>query len=346
MNVFNKPVQLSKGINLRELLNSENEFHIDMDFKKKSVGAFLNADDDLYPDMGDDNVLKQIEEKTDKMMLASPEYHSFEQLSEKMADCVSGGHVKILIIEEESEGPLIPVDSEVTIHYAAYWEKAKIPFDSSLTMNNGSPLRIRLGRGTFLPGLEIGLTMVRGKTSRFNLLVHPKYAWGEKGVLPRIKPELCLFVVVVYDVKDVQAAVRFNDLPSEEQSKFEVTLRTVKTIRADAKDLFKNRKYKSAIKNYQQAITVLALCHPQIATPVGLLYYCLCIMAVGVSKQYKSAAEIRLSFQYKPSKTTPTISTWCQKKSAYLEIRKEKSSEVQLQATSTNPTDAKWPKQK
>ncbi|KAJ0184328.1 hypothetical protein K1T71_000751 [Dendrolimus kikuchii] len=226
MNVFNKPVQLSKGINLRELLNSENEFHIDMDFKKKSVGAFLNADDDLYPDMGDDSdsdtedVLKQIEEKTDKMMLASPEYHSFEQLSEKMADCVSGGHVKILIIEEDSEGPLIPVDSEVTIHYAAYWEKAKIPFDSSLTMNNGSPL----------------------------MFVVYHFSGSKFGV---------------YDVKDVQAAVRFNDLPSEEQSKFEVTLRTVKTIRADARDSFKNRKYKSAIKNYQQAITVLALCHLQ-----------------------------------------------------------------------------------
>lgn len=35
------------------------------------------------------------------------------------------------------DGPLVPSDAEVTIHYAAYWEKAKIPFDSTLTMNSG-----------------------------------------------------------------------------------------------------------------------------------------------------------------------------------------------------------------
>ena len=36
-------------------------------------------------------------------------------------------------------GPLVPSDAMVTVHYAAYFENAKIPFDSTLTMNNGNP---------------------------------------------------------------------------------------------------------------------------------------------------------------------------------------------------------------
>ncbi|KAG6464978.1 hypothetical protein O3G_MSEX014851 [Manduca sexta] len=211
--VSKDPVQFSKGINLSELMTSETEFHIDLDFKKSNVNPMINADEDLFPDMDEEgdsdteDVLKRIEESTDKMMLSSPDYHSFEKLAVNMIDCVASGDVKILVIEE-GDGPLVPVDAEVTIHYAAYWEKAKIPFDSTLTMNQGAPKRIRLGAGNIIPGLEIGLTTVKGPTARFNLLVQPAAAWGPRGVPPRIRPEPALFVIVLYDVKDNQAAVR------------------------------------------------------------------------------------------------------------------------------------------
>lgn len=48
-----------------------------------------------------------------------------------------------------------------------------------------------------------------------------------------------------------------------EQAKFEITVKTIKDIRAEAKDLFKRHKYKQAIKNYQQAMSVLSLSLPQ-----------------------------------------------------------------------------------
>ncbi|VVC93865.1 unnamed protein product [Leptidea sinapis] len=164
------------------------------------------------------------------MMLSCPEYHTFRSLESKMIDCVSSGDVKMLILEE-GDGPLVPVDAEVLIHYAAYWEQATIPFDSTLTRNNGQPM--------------------------------PALAWGPYGVLPRIKPEPALFVIALYSVNDTQAAVRFNDLPVAEQSKFENTTRTVNSLHTQAKDYFAKQKFNKCIKNYQQSMTVLNMSLPK-----------------------------------------------------------------------------------
>ncbi|KAL0858533.1 hypothetical protein ABMA27_012388 [Loxostege sticticalis] len=263
--VFKDPVHFSKGINLRELMTSATEFHIDMDFKKKTD----DLSDDLFAELDEDDddsdiedVLKNIEESTEKLMLSSPEYLSFKDLAAKMVDCVPSGDVKILIIEEGA-GPLVPVDAQVTIHYAAYWEKTKIPFDSTLTMNSGAPLKLRLGSGRCLPGIEIGLTTVKGPTARFHLLIQPRLAWGPNGALPRIRPEPALFVISLYSVRDVHAAARFNDLPMEEQTKFEVTFKTVTSLHSQAKEFFAKKRYKDAIKNYQQSMNVLGLSRPK-----------------------------------------------------------------------------------
>ncbi|XP_072947022.1 inactive peptidyl-prolyl cis-trans isomerase shutdown-like [Epargyreus clarus] len=268
--MYTDPVPLSKGINMRELLNSATEFHIDTDFKKKKQDSMFNCDEDLFPDLGDvdsdsEDVLKSLEESTKTKMLDCPEYHSFDELSKQMIDCVPSGDVKMLILEEGT-GPIVPVDAEVTIHYAAYWEKANIPFDTTLTMNAGEPIRIRLGKGKFLPGIEIGLTSVRGPTARLLLLLRPAAAWGPRGVPPRVRPEPALFSVALYAVRDVQAAARFNDLPQEEQCKYEVTMRTVNSLHTEAKNLFSMKKYLKCIKNYQQSMSVLRVSLPKNST--------------------------------------------------------------------------------
>ncbi|XP_013196394.1 inactive peptidyl-prolyl cis-trans isomerase shutdown [Amyelois transitella] len=270
--VFQEPVQLSKGINLNELMTTATEFHLDMDFKKKQNGMSINMDDDFFPDMDDDSdeedVLKNIEDSADKLMLSSPEYLSFDELAKRMIDCIPSGEVKMLIIEE-GDGPLVPVDAEVTLHFAAYWEKTNIPFDSTLTMNRGMPMTLRLGKRKILPGLEIGLTMVHGPTARFHLLLEPAAAWGPQGVPPRIRPERALFVISLYSVSDVHAGDRFNDLPMEQQKKFEVTIKTVNGLYTSAKDLFSKKKFKKAIKNYQQAISVLNVSRPETEAEEG-----------------------------------------------------------------------------
>ena len=48
-----------------------------------------------------------------------------------------------------------------------------------------------------------------------------------------------------------------------EQAKFETTLKTIKDIRAEGKDLFKRNKFLQAIKSYQQALSVLSLSRPE-----------------------------------------------------------------------------------
>ncbi|CAH0730902.1 unnamed protein product, partial [Brenthis ino] len=258
--VFKDPVQFSKGVKMDDLLNGASEFHIDTDFKKKSTGMMVTCDDDLFPDMdendSDDDAYKSLEESVSKLMLSCPEYHSFSELSSKMIDCVPSGAVKMMILEEGS-GPLVPSDAIVTVHYAAYFENAKIPFDSTLTMNCGNPLCLTLGNGRFIPGLEIGLTCVKGPQARFLLLLKPEVAWGKNGVLPRIRPEPALFVISLYDVEDVKAGARFNSLPKEEQQKFKVTINTVKSIHSRAKKLFTKKKFIEAIREYQQSISIL-----------------------------------------------------------------------------------------
>ncbi|KAJ8704954.1 hypothetical protein PYW08_012274 [Mythimna loreyi] len=268
--VFKDTVHLSEGINLRELMSSNTaEFSIDLDFKKRRPVMFDCDAADFMSDLEEDNdsedsdTLKGIEQSAEKMLLSSPEYHSFEQLATKMVDCHPSGDVKILIIEE-GDGPLVPPDAEVTIHHAGYYERADVPFDSTLHMNRGQPLTIRMGVGKMLPGLELGLSCVKGPTARFHLLLQPAAAYGPLGVLPRIQPKPVLFVICLYKVRTVEAAsCSFNDLPMVEQAKFENTLKTVKSIRSEAKVLFSREKFYDAIRSYQQALSVLSLSRPE-----------------------------------------------------------------------------------
>ncbi|XP_075989752.1 inactive peptidyl-prolyl cis-trans isomerase shutdown-like isoform X2 [Anticarsia gemmatalis] len=246
-----------------ELLNMPQE--VKLDFKKKR--EVFHKDDDIFATMDDDSsdedVLATIEKSVDDTMLASPEYQSFADLGAKMVECVcpSGG-VRILVIEE-GDGPLVSLDSEVTFHYAGYWEGASIPFDCSLTTKTGAPLRQRVGTD-MLPGLAIGFLNVHGPSARFQLLLAPHVAFMECGAPPRIRrAEHVLFVITLYDVRTLHAAAAFNDLPREEQAKFDVAINAIKDIRVDGKRLFEKQKYKRAIKSYEQAISIINLTRPE-----------------------------------------------------------------------------------
>lgn len=262
--IFDDPIHFAEGVNLRNLLTLPNVMKLDFNNKKD----VLTDDDILGPDMededsADEDILGMIEESVDKTMLSSPEYHSFDQLESKMTECVCPtGGVKLLIIEE-GNGPLISLDSEVTYHYAAYMEAAKLPFDSTLTMNQGKPLRQRVGMG-MLPGVTFGFLNIHGPTARFYLLLQPNVAYLDCGVPPRIRPSApVLFVVTLYDVRNLQAAARFNDLPKEVQAKFDVAMNAIKDIREEGKSLFQRHKYKRAIKCYEQAISIMRLTEPE-----------------------------------------------------------------------------------
>lgn len=48
-----------------------------------------------------------------------------------------------------------------------------------------------------------------------------------------------------------------------EQSKFEVTIRTVNSLRTKAKELFQKHKYMKCVKDYQQSINILNMSRPE-----------------------------------------------------------------------------------
>ncbi|XP_063631086.1 inactive peptidyl-prolyl cis-trans isomerase shutdown-like [Cydia splendana] len=264
-----EPIQFSKGINLKELLTSNTEFCIDLDYKNthKAMKADPLLNDDLFGVDDDDeesDILKTLEQTTEYGMLSSPEYHSFDELGAKMTDCIPTGECKMLVLEEgDAKNPLVPYDAEVTIHYAAYWEKEKIPFDSTLTMNFGKPQKHRLGDGRLIPGLEIALTLVRGPAARLLVLLEPALAWGARGVPPRIRAERALFVITLYDVQDRATPEQFNSLPKEEQKKYENIMKTVESLHAEAKKLFSKKKYKPARNNYQHSMLILNSANPE-----------------------------------------------------------------------------------
>ncbi|XP_063371919.1 inactive peptidyl-prolyl cis-trans isomerase shutdown-like [Cydia amplana] len=264
-----EPIQFSKGINLKELLTSNTEFCIDLDYKNthKAMKADPLLNDDLFgvdDDDEDSDILKTLEQTAEYGMLSSPEYHSFDELAAKMTDCIPTGECKMLVLEEgDPKNPLVPYDAEVTIHYAAYWEKEKIPFDSTLTMNFGKPQKHRLGSGRLIPGLEVALTLARGPAARLLVLLEPRLAWGLRGVPPRIRPERALFLITLYDVRDRATPEQFNSLPKEEQKKYENIMKTVESLHAEAKKLFSKKKYKPARNNYQHSMLILNSANPE-----------------------------------------------------------------------------------
>ncbi|KAI8431799.1 hypothetical protein MSG28_016217 [Choristoneura fumiferana] len=80
--IIEEPIQFSKGINLRELLTSDTEFQIDLDFKqKKSLDPNLNDElfqlyDEEEESSDCEDILKTIEDSAEKQMLSSPELHA------------------------------------------------------------------------------------------------------------------------------------------------------------------------------------------------------------------------------------------------------------------------------
>ncbi|XP_050556596.1 inactive peptidyl-prolyl cis-trans isomerase shutdown-like [Spodoptera frugiperda] len=136
-------VPLAKGINKRELLETgHTEFTIDFDYNKKESLFDGNDEDEMFTvydeeDNDDGDALKSVDKQAENMLLASPEYQSFEQLAAKMTDCLSNGSVKGLLIFA-GDGPLVSPESQVLLHYAAYYERSEVPFDTSLTSSSGT----------------------------------------------------------------------------------------------------------------------------------------------------------------------------------------------------------------
>ncbi|GFU22335.1 FK506-binding protein 5 [Nephila pilipes] len=185
---------------------------------------------------------------------ARPRYVSgvvipFYKLKERMKSVTDDGLVlkEILV---STDGEIIPNKSIVYIHYEAYLDDRKESFDS--TRSRRKPFKFLLGDGNVIPGLDIGIqTMKKGEFSR--IMVHPKLAFGEMGVPPRI-PENAeiLYEVEVMNYIAGKDAVEYEQMSPEDQKKapFQKIVGVYHCDNQLASDLFRRKFYKQAIARY------------------------------------------------------------------------------------------------
>ncbi|GFY64154.1 inactive peptidyl-prolyl cis-trans isomerase FKBP6 [Trichonephila inaurata madagascariensis] len=154
-------------------------------------------------------------------------------------------------------GQVIPDKSVVFVHYDAYLDDRKEPFDS--TRLRRKPFKFLLGDGNLIPGLEMGIkTMKKGELSR--IMVHPSYAFGEMGCPPRIPANAeILYEVQIINFITGKDAVEFEEMSPEaqKQASFEKIVGVYHCENQLATDLFRRSMYKPAISRYRHVANLL-----------------------------------------------------------------------------------------
>ncbi|MGH0155633.1 UNVERIFIED_CONTAM: hypothetical protein FKN15_059520 [Acipenser sinensis] len=187
----------------------------------------------------------------------SPDRQSpYQRLARQMQDVLGDGGVLKEVIRE-GEGPLVPENASVAVHYSGYLEYADRPFDTNCYMK--FPRLMKLGKDVTLWGLEVGLlTMKKGEFSRFLFL--PRYAYGRLGCPPLTPPSATvLFEVQLIDFLDSAEVDDFFSRTPDEQSEVPLPrlLKVVDTERGFGNRLFNQRHYEDAKDRYKQAVTLL-----------------------------------------------------------------------------------------
>ncbi|GFV07579.1 inactive peptidyl-prolyl cis-trans isomerase FKBP6 [Trichonephila clavipes] len=245
---------LNKEISIRDLeegiefeVDLENNNHSGDESSDENFNDLVNNDEEeLFS--GYDEVLK-------------PRYVSgvivpFCKLKERMEPITEDG----LILKEVltcTAGEVIPDKSVVFVHYEAYLDDRKEPFDS--TRLRRKPFKFLLDDGNLIPGLEMGIkTMKKGELSR--IMVHPSYAFGEMGCPPRIPAN----AEILYEVQIIKFiagkdAVEFEEMSPEAQKEasFQKIVGVYHCENQLASDLFRRNMYKPAISRYRRLTNLL-----------------------------------------------------------------------------------------
>ncbi|XP_053474158.1 inactive peptidyl-prolyl cis-trans isomerase FKBP6 [Ictalurus furcatus] len=180
----------------------------------------------------------------------------FQRLARHMQDILGNGGIRKEVVRE-GEGPLVPRDASVSVHFSGFLEYADQPFES--TRGSKFPKMMKLGKDVTLWGLDISLrTMRRGEFSRF--LLQPRYAYGELGCPPIIPPgATVLYEVQVFDYLDSAKVDEFFALSLEEQNLVPLSklLSVVETERSFGNHCFNKSYYEDAKDRYKQAMMLL-----------------------------------------------------------------------------------------
>ncbi|CAD5122907.1 DgyrCDS11307 [Dimorphilus gyrociliatus] len=160
------------------------------------------------------------------------------------------------IVDKEGYGQQMPKKCKLEFHCSFYAEGSDEPFDSS--QMRGEPWKISMLDINFV-GLQYALfSMKIGEQSRF--LIYPKYAFGKRGVPPRIPPNCTVLAEVeLLNWVDITGRSDFFSLTYEDRrdASFEVRKSAVDNLNDDAKIKYKQNYFMAASKIYRRVQNIL-----------------------------------------------------------------------------------------
>ncbi|KAM8832188.1 inactive peptidyl-prolyl cis-trans isomerase FKBP6 isoform 1-T2 [Spinachia spinachia] len=166
-----------------------------------------------------------------------------------------GGILKEVV--QSGEGPPVPENASVLIHYSGFLEYSDRPFET--TTHFKYPRMMKLGRDVTLAGLEMGLlTMRKGEFARF--LFQPRYAYGDMGCPPLIPAAaVILYEIQMLDFLDSGQVDNFIAMSPEKQNTVPLAtlLEVVGTLRSFGNRCFNQSRYDNAKDRYKQATMLL-----------------------------------------------------------------------------------------
>uniref|UniRef100_A0A672J2U0 peptidylprolyl isomerase n=1 Tax=Salarias fasciatus TaxID=181472 RepID=A0A672J2U0_SALFA len=215
----------------------------------------------------------------------------FDQLRRGMRDILGDGGILKEVVQP-GEGPHVPRNASLIMHYSGYLEYCSQPFET--TKNFKYPPMLKLGREVTLPGMELGvLTMQKGEFSRF--LFQPSYAYGAIGCPPMIPASaVVLFEIHVIDFLDSGQVDDFYEM-SPNAASFSMLLEVVGTLRGFGNLCFAKSRYDNAKGLYKQALVLLGNRETQdeaekerIRTALLLLYLNLSLTELRLDSPHKA----------------------------------------------------------
>ncbi|XP_075315621.1 inactive peptidyl-prolyl cis-trans isomerase FKBP6 [Odontesthes bonariensis] len=267
----------------------------------------------------------------------------FEQLHQRMNDVLGDGGILKEVIQP-GEGPPVPHNASVIIHYSGFLEYSDQPFET--TVNFKYPRMMKLGRDVTLAGLDLGLlTMKKGEFSRF--LLQPQYAYGEMGCPPFIpSAATVLYEVQIIDYLDSGQVDDFVAMSPEEQNTVPLStlLEVVGTLRSFGNRCFNQSRYDNAKDRYKQAVILLGnretQCEPEtekIKTALLPLYLNLSLTELRLDSPHKALKYGSKALEMDSTNTKALFRCG----QAYLELREyESAQECLINAQAKKPFDS------
>lgn len=233
-----KPEDLEDGV----------EFEVDHEGRQNSDSS--EDEDESFYDERFEHFKGEIGVKSKDLLVP------FKELKEQMTPVTEDSGVMKQLIKW-GVGVIIPDKSVVIVHYDAFLENQKNPFDSTRLRNR--PYKFLLGDGAIIPGLDFAMkTMKKEEISKF--LVSSEYGYGKMGCPPRIPGNAqILYVVEILNFYDSKDAVDFEEMAPEDQKKasFEKITSVFHCENQMGNELFRNEHYKPAIARYRRMVKLL-----------------------------------------------------------------------------------------